>query len=106
LGQYTKNFLKDFVKLWKQLYPEIGLDDEQAIARIQDSLKDCLQSHCQRMLRSIVLKKVRVSSINSEINLSSIGDIQSELEICLNLPKNSLLFVNDKLVNFVEQCLK
>jgi hypothetical protein len=84
LGKSTKNLLKEFAQEWSAIHPSVSLNDEKDIDRIKEALMECLQSHCQRLLFSILDKVATKQSSANVIYLSSIKKLKQETEITTN----------------------
>ena len=103
LARYTKNLLRDFAKEWNQVNLCNSLDDEQDLERISESLDQCLQSHCQKLLCLIL------SQVSDQIKLKEpaafVKHFIAKLENDLKLPADALLSASKKVSFFVEQWL-
>ncbi len=65
LAKYSKSLLKDFVNEWRKINPDIDINDEKDIESIKDSLDECLQNHCEKII-SYALDKLEQQWTNQE----------------------------------------
>lgn len=103
LARYTKNLLRDFAKEWNQVNPGNSLDDEQDLEKISESLDECLESHCQQLLCSILSQVSDKLKLNEPAAL--VKHFIAKLENELKLPADALLSASKKVSFFVEQWL-
>ncbi|MEH2067482.1 MAG: sigma-70 family RNA polymerase sigma factor [Nostoc sp.] len=129
LGKYSRNLLKEFLQEYHQLNPEIFLHNDKDIKLIQESLYECLQSYCQRLLYTelkqfshqyysennflIFTNLIHNKQLKSEQKSQFIERKQDflqafekQLEKKLNLSPESLKFVNRKIASIVGKWLQ
>ncbi|MBW4668780.1 MAG: sigma-70 family RNA polymerase sigma factor [Cyanomargarita calcarea GSE-NOS-MK-12-04C] len=123
LAKITKNLLSDFIQEWNKTNPENLIHDDKNTEIIKDSLIDCLQLYCQRTLSNLLVRAKNQLTNQEKILLfairknKSIGKttlkqsselsiaFQNELESDMHLNPNSLFTVNNKLADFIDNCL-
>lgn len=130
LAKYTKNIVKDFTNEWNQANPGNAIDNEQDLAKIKEALDECLQSHCQRLVKSIleqasqevnnrekslvfssnrlhqnqpITVEVLQEALKAKKSLTKVFIFKLETE--LNLPIDAILPVFNKVVILVEESL-
>lgn len=122
LARYTKTILKQFVIEWNQVNPSQAIQDEQSLEIIKEALDECLQLHCQQLVNSILQNAIHEMSEDdqllaftfknnnicdeiSRVKQTLINRFICNLEDELNLNRDTLFFVNNKISNFVEEWL-
>ncbi|MBP5973394.1 sigma-70 family RNA polymerase sigma factor [Brasilonema sp. CT11] len=129
LGKYSRNFLKEFLQQCHQLNPEMSLHDDKHIELIQESLDECLQSHCKHLLHAdfeqlthqdysedefLILTDL-IHNEQPEYEQTSklierkqglIQTFEKQLEKNMNLSPESLKFVNRKIARIVGEWLQ
>ncbi|MBE9144285.1 sigma-70 family RNA polymerase sigma factor [Planktothrix mougeotii] len=122
LARYTKTLLKEFVIEWNQVNPSQAIQDEQSLEIIKAALDECLQLHCQQLVTSILQNAIHgmnegnqllvfTSKINnisddiSRVKQTLINRFIFNLEVELNLNKDTLFLAKNKISNFVEEVL-
>ncbi|MDF5712207.1 MAG: sigma-70 family RNA polymerase sigma factor [Nostoc sp. S4] len=128
LARYNKILLKDFINESQKIYPEVSLTEEKDIERIKTSLDECLQLHCQQLVKDILNKILQEWQVKKEISTLEFRLIDKDfdrnllkvcpnikllqaafieqLEIDMALPTDSLAAVSNKLADFVDEWLK
>ncbi|MBP5974053.1 sigma-70 family RNA polymerase sigma factor [Brasilonema sp. CT11] len=129
LGKHSRNFLKEFFQQCHQLNPEISLHDDKDIELIQESLDECLQSYCQRLLYTDLEQlahqyysedeffiltdlihneqpEYEQTSKFIEKKQAFIQALEKQLEKNMNLSPESLKFVNRKIARIVSEWLQ
>ncbi|HEY9866352.1 MAG TPA: hypothetical protein V6D21_19430 [Candidatus Obscuribacterales bacterium] len=119
LARYTKTILKQFVIEWNQVNPSQLIQDEQSLEVIKESLDDCLQLHCQRLVTSILQNVIDQMSEDDQllfftakinnpapeiltVKQTLMNRFSCNLEVELKLSQNVFNLVNNKIFNFVE----
>lgn len=118
LSRYTRNLLRDFVTEWNKINPDFSLNDESDIARVKESFEECLESHCKRLVYSLIARIVEEGSqsekrekkpvwglehTRGEEKRSLTESLTINLEKILNIPVNSQSLFQDKLANIIEE---
>jgi hypothetical protein len=121
LSRHTRNLLRDFVTEWNQIHPEFSLNDESDIARVKESFEQCLESHCQRLVYSLLERIVAEGSQSEKrdnkpnLGLDNLGKegkrslsdtLPINLQTILNIPVNSSSSFQDKIANIIEEWLR
>ncbi|NMG11169.1 aminoglycoside 6-adenylyltransferase [Brasilonema sp. UFV-L1] len=129
LGKYSRNFLKEFLQQCHQLNPEMSLQNDKDIELIQESLDECLQSYCQRLLYAYLEQLTQQYYSEDEFLILTdlihneqpgyeqtskliekkqgfIQAFEKQLEKNMNLSPESLKFVNRKIAGIVSEWLQ
>lgn len=129
LSKYNRQSLKEFLQQCQQLNPNLALQDDKAIELIQESLNECLQLHCRRLVYTDLEQFIQQYGSEGELSIladlfnveqrrakqtnqpaASIHDFirafENQLEQDLNLLPGALEFVNAKIVRVVIEWLQ
>jgi hypothetical protein len=119
LGKHSRKLLKDFLREWQRIYPEAKIQDDKDIEKIRDAMNDCLQLLNQQMFTDYLTKIIQQKKSDSfylldaeknilliDINPELIHAFQTQIEVSMDLNKNSLDIVNRKISFFVSEHLQ